>query len=161
MRRFALSAFAAAALTLSAPAQATDVDGLIARLPGVAIRYDAKTEADGVVALDNVTIAAKKADGSTDEETKVFIKRAELTGLDAEAVVSVFDAGRYGAEPDQTFRRLAAQIALSEVSFIAGGKPVALADENVEILEEPARSLDKAEAFIGENGRGHVRFLIG
>ena len=40
-------------------------------------------------------------------------------------------------------------------------KPVALADENVEILEQPTRSLDEAEAFIGEDGRGHVRFLIG
>ena len=40
------------------------------------------------------------------------------------------------------------------------GKPVALADKNVQIPEQPARPLDETKAFIGKNGGRHCRFPL-
>ena len=40
-------------------------------------------------------------------------------------------------------------------------QPVARADEQVEAAEQPAGSLDQAEIFIGEDGRGHGGAIVG
>ncbi|BCW90593.1 hypothetical protein sos41_37650 [Alphaproteobacteria bacterium SO-S41] len=124
MRRFALAAIAAIAFVLPAPAQSTDIDGLLAQLPGVVARYDSKSDLGGVIALENLTLAKKNGDGSADEANKVFIKHAELTGLDGDAILSIFDANRYGAEADQTFKTLVSHLDLKEVSLIVDGKQV-------------------------------------
>jgi hypothetical protein len=136
MRRFALAAIASFAFVASATAQTPDIDGLLGALPGVVAHYDSKSELGGVVALENLTLARKNADGTADEANKVFIKRAEATALDGDAILSVFDAARYGAEPDQTFRTLVGRLDLTEVSFIANGMTVvSLAGWTVEAVE--------------------------
>ncbi len=128
MRRFMLAAIAAVSLVAPAPAQvlpSADIDALLAALPGVVATYETKSDIGGVIALDGLKIAMKNPDGTPDEANKVVVRRAEATGLDADAILAVFDGARYGTEPDQTFRSLFSQLDLRDVSVVAGGKTVA------------------------------------
>ena len=128
MRRFAFATVVAAAFVAATPAQVAPpagIDALLGSLPGVVATYEAKSDLGGVVALDGLTIALKKADGTPDNANKVTIERVEATGLDGEAILTVFDGARYGAQPDQTFRTLFDRLDLRGVAIVAGGRTVA------------------------------------
>ncbi len=121
MRRFAFATVVAAAFVAATPAQVAppaDIDALLGSLPGVVATYEAKSDLGGVVALDGLTIALKKADGTPDDANKVTIERAEAAGLDGEAILTVFDGARYGAQPDQTFRTLFGRLDLRGVAIV-------------------------------------------
>ncbi len=139
MRRFVASAFTVCSLALPAYAQlasATDIDALLNAIPGVVAHYDAKAQTGDVLALDNLTISLKKADGTADGANKVFIKHAEITGLDGEAILSIVDGSRYGAEPDQTFKTLFSRAEVREALVtVMGATVITVASKSVERLE--------------------------
>ena len=94
-------------------------------LPGVVVTYDTETVQPGVTTVVNLTIAMKTPAGIADPQNKVTIARAEAQNLDIDAIGRVFDAARYSATPDQTFRMLASKLTLTGVAMTLKGKPVA------------------------------------
>lgn len=101
---------------------AVDVDALLARLPpDVTVTITARSvdAATGWTVLEGVTITSK-----SEPSVRMTVSRVVLGGVDLDAFEMVFRPERYGATPDETFRKLMWGFRIEGLSVMDGTKEV-------------------------------------
>lgn len=144
---------------------AVDVDALLSRLPPdltLTITTRSVDAATGWTVLEGVTLTSK-----SEPSVRMTANRIVLGGVDLDAFDAIVNPARYGATPDETFRKLMWGFAIEGLSVMDGAKEVFRAG-SVEFgglemkqlaFKPPGEDMAAYEAQFGPDGSEEVQMI--